>query len=215
MNKLLLIFLVFSISLWSCSDDEEQKDTENTENQIIEDVQDENNNSEAQENQTPENEQEPQLDADYKAFLSQFESVKLPYELNPQQDDVSGKISLEKQIKYLAKAEDLGKADLEEMAEYTDYFFVSNPVQTAKYSAIVYARFEMGSTYYFLCTYDNDGELISNIDFAAYELIGAGPQAGQEYNTKGKIDTDYKVTVKYDEETTNYQIKENGEIDKL
>ena len=98
------------------------------------------------------------------------------------------------------------------MAEYTDFFFVSNPFKTEQFCAIIYARFEMGSTYYFLCTYDNDGKLISNIDFAAYEIIGAGPQAGQEYNTKGKIDTEHKVTVTAYEETTNYKIKDNGDI---
>jgi len=155
------------------------------------------------------------LDTDFKEFVNQFKTVDLPYELDPQQDDVFGKISVENQVKYLAKAEDLEKADFEEMAEYTDFFFVSRPVRTMDFNAIVYARFEMGSTYYFLCTYNNDGKLISNIDFAAYELIGAGPQAGQEYNTKGKIDTEHKVMVISDEETINYQIKDNGEIDKL
>ncbi len=215
MNKLLFILLIFSISLWSCNDDEEQTNDENTEDVVIEDIQDETQDTETQENQVAENKQEVKLNAAYKTFLAEFKSVSLPYNLNPEEDDVSGKIPLEKQIKYLAKAEDLEKADFEEMAEYTDYFFVSNPVQTDQYNAIVYARFEMGSTYYFLCTYNNDGELISNIDFAAYELIGAGPQAGQEYNTYGKIDTNLKVTVKTDEETTNYQIKDDGEIDKL
>lgn len=212
MNKLLLVFLIFSISFWSCNDDEEQV---NDENQLTEDVQIEKENTETQDKQIQEDKKEPQLNAEYKAFLTQFKNAGLPYELNPEQEDVFGKISVENQIKYLAEAEDLEKADFEEMAEYTDFFFVSRPVQTKDFNVVVYARFEMGSTYYFLCTYNNDGELIANIDFAAYELIGAGPQAGQEYNTKGKIDTDLKVTVKSNEETINYQIMENGEIDKL
>lgn len=205
MKKILFVLLIFSISFWSCNDDVEQVDDEN---QVTE-------NEKIVESTEVENKQKPVLNIELKTFLIQFKSVSLPYELNPEQEDVFGKISVENQIKYLAKAEDLEKADFEEMAEYTDYFFVSRPVQSNEFNAIVYARFEMGSTYYFLCTYDNDGKLISNIDFAAYELIGAGPQAGQEYNTKGKIETDLKVTVTTDEETINYQIKENGEIDKL
>ncbi len=204
MKKILFVLLIFSISFWSCNDDVEQVDDENklTENVQIENV-------ETQITQVA------KLDVNYKAFLTQFKEVSLPYELNPEQEDVFGKISVENQIKYLAKAEELEKADFEEMAEYTDFFFVSRPVQTNEFNAIVYARFEMGSTYYFLCTYDNDGKLISNIDFAAYELIGAGPQAGREYNTKAKIETDLKVMVITDEETLEYQIKENGDIDKL
>ncbi len=211
MKKILVILLVFSIAFWSCNDDEEQTDdgNEQTEDVKIEDK------TETQDEQIQEEKQEPQLNEDYKAFLMKFKSATLPYELNPEQDDVSAKISVENQIKYLAKAEELEKADFEEMAEYTDFFFVSRPVQTNEFNAVVYARFEMGSTYYFLCTYNNDGKLISNIDFAAYELIGAGPQAGQEYNTKGKIDTSHKVTVISDEETIIYQIKQNGKINNL
>ncbi|RLD68681.1 MAG: hypothetical protein DRI95_02305 [Bacteroidetes bacterium] len=205
MKKILLVLLIFSISFWSCNDDVEQVDDENklTENE---------KNVESTE---VENKQKPELNIEFKAFLTQFKAVSLPYELNPEQEDVFGKISVENQIKYLAKAEDLEKADFEEMAEYTDFFFVSRPVQSKEFNAVVYARFEMGSTYYFLCTFDNDGKLIANIDFAAYELIGAGPQAGREYNTKAKIETDLKVMVITDEETLSYLIKENGSIDKL
>jgi len=206
MNKLLAIFLIISISLWSCSDDENETNNENTENNTVENTQ--NNNTEPSKTET----QQVKINEDFKVFLDKFNTTNLPYKLDPESDDVSAKIPLDLQVKYLAKAEDLEKADFEEMAEYTDFFFVSNPFKTEQYSAIIYARFEMGSTYYFLCTYDNDGKLISNIDFAAYEIIGAGPQAGQEYNTKGEIDTEHKVTVIAYEETTNYQIKDNGDI---
>ncbi|MEN8123242.1 MAG: hypothetical protein ABFS35_23090 [Bacteroidota bacterium] len=206
MKNLFWVSIIFSVLFWSCND-EEQSGNENNEIQLTEDLQIEDIKTE--------NMRDAKLDVDYVAFLTQFKEVSLPYELNPEQEDVFGKISVENQIKYLAEAEDLDKADFEEMAEYTDFFFVSRPVQSDLFNAVVYARFEMGSTYYFLCTYDNDGKLISNIDFAAYELIGAGPQAGQEYNTKGKIESDLKVTVTTDEETISYQIIKNGKIDKL
>lgn len=211
MKKILFVLLTFSISLWSCSD--EPSDNENPENSVSTTIIDET--PEPQDNNLQTEAQEPQLNADYKAFLNKFDNASLPYSLDPEKDDVSGKIPLEKQIKYLAKAEDLTKADFEDMAEYTDYFFVSKPVESNKFNAVIYARFEMGSTYYFLCTYNNDGKLIANIDFAAYEMPGAGPQAGHEYITKGNIDSGLKVSVVSDEETISYQIKEDGGIDKL
>jgi hypothetical protein len=70
----------------------------------------------------------------------------------------------------------------------------------------------MGSTYYFLCTYDNDGRLISHIDFAAYEMMSAGPQAGQEYFTKGLINENREIEVKTEEGTSKYKIQEDGKI---
>ena len=121
-------------------------------------------------------------------------------------------ISLNEQVEYLSKPEKLTKADFQDMDDYTDFYYVSNPINTDNYHAIVYGRFEQGSVYYYLCTYDNDGRLISNIEFAAYEMFSAGPQAGQEYNTKGTIDENMQVTVSNDDETRTYKIQENGKI---
>jgi len=39
MKKILVVLLIFSISFWSCNNDEEQVDNENVENQVTEDVQ--------------------------------------------------------------------------------------------------------------------------------------------------------------------------------
>jgi len=129
MKKILVVLLIFSISFWSCNNDEEQVDNENVENQVTEDVQIEDI-TETNDKQEQKDSQEPKLDTDFKEFVNQFKTVDLPYELDPQQDDVFGKISVENQVKYLAKAEDLEKADFEEMAEYTDFFFVSRPVRS-------------------------------------------------------------------------------------
>ena len=161
MRKLLFIFIIFSISVWSCNDEEPTDGRE--ENQVTEEVQKQTVEVEKEEKQV-ETKQLPKLDAAFSSFLAKFKKVSLPYSLDPQKDDVTAKISVDNQVKYLAKAEDLDKEDFEEMKDYTDFFFVSKPVQTEDYSAIVYARFEMGSTYYFLCTYDNEGKLISHID---------------------------------------------------
>lgn len=210
MRKLLFIFLIFSLTIWSCSDESPTDSSEA--NRQSEEVQKETVKELKNEDKQVEKKQLPKLDAAYSSFLAKFKKAKLPYSLDPQKEDVFAKISLADQVKYLAKAEDLDKEDFEEMKDYTDFFFVSKPVQTDNFSAVVYARFEMGSTYYFLCTYDNDGKLISHIDFAAYELIGAGPQAGQEYNTKGVINKDLNVTVISDEETAKYHIKNDGKL---
>jgi hypothetical protein len=70
----------------------------------------------------------------------------------------------------------------------------------------------MGSNYYLLCTFDNQGKLISFIDFAMYQLIGAGPQAGQEFSATGSIDKNYLVKVLSDEGTDYYQIRDDGKI---
>jgi biopolymer transport protein ExbD len=153
--------------------------------------------------------------ADFEAFIEKFKKVSLPYEENPTGNEKFNKISLDEQAKYLSKAEKLSKKDFEDMADYTDFYFISNPVNSSNFHAIVYGRFEMGSTYYFLCTYNNQGKLLSNIDFAAYEMIGSGPQAGQEYNTQGKIDKNFEITVTSAEETRKYKIKDNGIIEKL
>lgn len=159
--------------------------------------------------------QKPQINADFKAFLDKFKKSNLPYSENPDGTEKFDKIPMEEQVKFLSKAEDLSESDLKDMADYTDFYYVSTPISTAKYHAIVYGRFEMGSVYYFLCTYDNHGKLISNIDFAAYELIGAGPQAGQEFNTKGQLNNNMEILVKTTDETIKYKINEDGLIKKL
>ncbi|MBN1251443.1 MAG: hypothetical protein JXR51_14530 [Bacteroidales bacterium] len=216
MERIFLLIFVSIFLFWSCNSDENEENS-NNDNLIVEE------NQQVVENKTNEDvvevqeieELKPVLNPDFKSFLSHFAKTSLPYKKNPTGEEVYEKISLNQQINYLTEAEDLSKADLEEMAEYTDFFFVNNPLQTNNYSAIIYARFEMGSTYYFLCTFDNNGKLISHIDFASYELIGAGPQAGQEFNTKGFIDANSEITVKSEEHELKYKIKDDGKIVKL
>jgi hypothetical protein len=155
------------------------------------------------------------IDSKFRAFLEKFDKTSLPYEENPDGKAKFDKIPFEEQVAFLSKAEKLSKNDFEDMADYTDFYYISNPLNTNKFHAIVYGRFEMGSTYYFLCTYNNQGKLISNIDFAAYEQMGAGPQEGEEFNTKGSIKENLEITVKSSEETRKYKIKEDGKILRL
>ncbi|MFN8257901.1 MAG: hypothetical protein U0W24_19545 [Bacteroidales bacterium] len=210
MSKLYLIVLsIFMLCIFSCTSKDsdkkqEQKDTTGKEkySEIIDITE----------------KQDIKVDkeqADFESFIGKFKKVSLPYEENPTGNEKFNKISLDEQAKYLSKAEKLSKKDFEDMAEYTDFYFISNPVNTRSFHAIVYGRFEMGSTYYFLCTFNNQGKLLSNIDFAAYEMIGSGPQAGQEFNTQGKIDKNLEITVTSAEETRKYKIKDDGIIQKL
>jgi len=212
MKKIFLILFLVPFFLASCNSDEEK--TEN--NNDTEDVNITKGNTITNENNEPEQTkpEKPEivLDAEFKKFLNNFEKVSLPFTKKPTGEEIYSKISVNQQISYLSKAEDLSKEDLEDMADYTDFFFVSNPIQADNYNAIVYARFEMGSIYYFLCTYNNSGELISNVDFAAYELMGAGPQAGQEFTTKGTINSSDDIIVKSDEEEIKYKINDDGKI---
>ena len=209
------IFLLIFISIFffaSCDSDEENtENNNNTENvNNIEDNTTIDENKDIQE--VKPKKQEIVLDAGFKKFLSKFAKASLPFEKNPTGEETYDKIPINQQVTYLSKAEDLSEEDFKDMADYTDFFFVSNPIQTDTYNAIVYARFEMGSTYYFLCTYDNDGKLISNIDFASYQLMGAGPQAGHEYTTKGTINNNNEIIVKFEEEETKYKINDDGKI---
>lgn len=209
MRKYISIAVLGVFLFWACGSDETNNNNNNeTDNNIIES--DENNET-SNNNEV----QKPEIDADFKAFLSKFKKKNLPYSENPDGTEKFDKIPMKEQVKYLSKAEKLSESDLKDMADYTDFYYVSTPISTAKFHAIVYGRFEMGSVYYFLCTYDNDGKLISNIDFAAYELIGAGPQAGQEFNTKGELSNDMQVIVQTTEETFKYKIDEDGNINKL
>ncbi|NJO91886.1 MAG: hypothetical protein HC831_25160 [Chloroflexia bacterium] len=208
MNKYYLIFALVLFLAWSCGSDD-NANTNQANNEVI--VENENNQTENSE-VGQEVKQEPQINEKFKAFLGKFAKTSLPYSENPDGAKEYPKISMEEQVEYLAKAESLSASELEEMKDYTDFYYISNPLNTDKFHAIVYGRFEMGSTYYFLCTYDNNGKLISHIDFAAYEMMSAGPQAGQEYYTKGLINKDHEIEVKTEEETVKYKIQEDGKI---
>ncbi len=225
MKKLFLTFLFFSLIAWSCNNDESTGDDAQQDN-LPGDVKIEEITNAVNKEEPVESKQEiePQLSPDFKQFINKFPHSSLPYVLKPDFEDdaeqIYAKIPLEQQVKYLAKAEKLKKADFEEMAEYTDFYFVSNPIQTNEFTAIVYGRFEMGSVYFYLCTFDNHGNFISSIDFASFVMLGAGPQAGQYTITEGKIDENYKITVSFDDIDGNtsvdhYQIKSKGKIVKL
>lgn len=212
MKKYYLIAILGILFTWSCN-----SDSPDAKNEVMdENYPNKQQNLIAEKNQKDkEQSQQPKINGNFKAFLSKFAKVSLPYKENPTGNEAFAKIPIDEQVTYLAKPEKLSASDLNKMADYTDFYYISNPLNTSIFHAIVYGRFEMGSTYYFLCTYDNDGNLISNIDFAAYELIGAGPQAGHEYNTKGLIDKNFEITVKSDEELRKYKIEENGKIVRL
>lgn len=213
MKKYYLIITLGVVFALSCNSDSSDKQDEGV---------NENHSKKEQkliveknEKDTEQNQQQPEIDEKFKVFLSKFAKVSLPYKENPIGNEAFAKIPIDEQVTYLSKPEKLSATDLNKMADYTDFYYISNPLNTNMFHAIVYGRFEMSSTYYFLCTYDNDGNLISNIDFAAYELIGAGPQAGQEYNTKGMIDKNFEITVKSDEELRKYKIQDDGKIIKI
>lgn len=207
MRKYISIVVLGVFLFWACGGDENNSNTQ-TDNNIV----DSGENNETSNNVEV---QEPEIDTDFKAFLSKFKKANLPYSENPDGTEKFNKIPMAEQVKFLSKAEDLSESDLKDMADYTDFYYISTPISSPKFHAIVYGRFEMGSVYYFLCTYDNNGKLISNIDFAAYELIGAGPQAGQEYNTKGQLNENMEITVQTTEETLKYKIDDDGTINKL
>jgi hypothetical protein len=211
MNKYYLILILALFLAWSCGSDEETN-TDQENNEIV--ANNENNQIEDAET-VQEVEQAPKINEKFKAFLGKFAKTSLPYNENPDGTEKYSKIPMDEQVDYLSKAEDLSASELKEMEEYTDFYYISNPLNTSKFHAIVYGRFEMGSTYYFLCTYDNDGKLISHVDFAAYEMMSAGPQAGQEYYTKGLINENQEIEVKTEEETFKYKIQEDGKIVKM
>ena len=207
---LILVLVLMIVISFNCQNSNSNNQSNNKTGLIENDKQSSTKN----ENITKQ-EEDSKVDPQFKEFLEKFSKKSLPYDENPSGKEKFNKISLKDQANYLGKSEKLSKKDFEDMADYTDFYYISNPLNTSKFHAIVYGRFEMGSTYYFLCTYNNQGKLISNIDFAAYELMGAGPQAGQEFNTKGSINENMEVTVKSSEETRKYKIDENGKISKL
>jgi len=156
--------------------------------------------------------QQAVLDSKFEMFLNKFKKVDLPYKIVPKKELDGDKIPFESQVNYLSKAEGLDRNELDQMQDYAKFYYLSHPIGTNTFNAIVYARFEMGSSYYILCTFDNSGKLISFIDFAMYQLIGAGPQAGQEYEMSGSIDKNMTITTVADQETKNYQINTDGKI---
>jgi hypothetical protein len=211
MGKIYLILLFGLVLVFSCKCNDNSADNQDKDS-VIKSAND--NKSLVSDNKNEQGEAE-KIDPEFKNFLEKFEKKSLPYQENPTGNEKFEKIQLNEQVNFLSKSEKLSRKDFEEMADYTDFYYISNPLNTNKFHAVVYGRFEMGSTYYFLCTFNNKGKLISNIDFAAYELMGAGPQAGQEFNTKGTIDESMEVTVKSNEETRNYKIQEDGKIVRL
>lgn len=204
MKKYIFITILGLLILSCGSETTDNKKKKVTNHEIIE------KDNSVKDNKNPK--KEVIIDQEFATFLSKFAKSSLPYKENPKGDEKYKKISLKEQVSYLAKAEKLSAEELEEMQDYTDFYYVSNPLNTDKYHAIIYGRFEMGSVYYFLCTYDNNGKLISNIDFAAYEMMTAGPQSGQEYFTKGLINKNHEIKVTTEEETTVYKITDSGRI---
>jgi hypothetical protein len=162
---------------------------------------------------TPDNLKE--AGGEFSTFLENFNSAKLPFEVFPEQEPDYEKIPLDFQIKFLDKAEGLDANELRDMEPYAKYQYFSKPLVSNKFSAIIYVRSEMSSSYYILCTFNHTGKFLSSIEFAYYQLIGAGPQAGQEFSMTGKINESNKITTVSDVETTYYQIKDDGVIEKL
>lgn len=198
-----VIFLSLSF-IWSCGSGNGNEGSQVVDNEIV-----------VKEKPDKVEKPEVKINEKFSAFLSKFTKTSLPYSINPNGNEEYKKIPMNEQVSYLSKAEGLSKADLEDMKDYTDFYYVSNPINTDKYHAIIYGRFEQGSVYYFLCTYNNDGKLISHVDFAAYEMMSVGPQSGHEYYSKGLINDKHEVEVKTEEETEKYTINENGEIVKM
>ncbi len=195
---------------FACGSEEEPKD-ETSENSNTETI---SENTE-QDSNTPETtENIGETNAEFEAFLSNFDKAKLPYKqsLSEKENSESKLVSQEIAIKYLTAAEDYTTADMLDAFEYTDYYFVSIPIRTAKFVAVVYIRYEMTSNYYVLATYNNQGEYIASVDFANYQLIGAGPEAGHEYFTNGEISASMEVSIIYEETSEKFQISETGEI---
>jgi hypothetical protein len=197
----------------SCNCDSD-KDTNKNQNDKIIEIGTSNNNQQDQEKlgSSETNQSGVQLDSKFATFLGKFKKENLPYKIEPELDLSLEKIPFEAQVDYLLKAEGLDKNELDQMQDYAKFYYFSNPISSDKFNGIVYARSEMGSSYYILCTFDNQGKLVSFIDFAMYQVIGAGPQAGQEYIMTGSIDKELKITTVADAAKVNYQIQEDGKI---
>jgi hypothetical protein len=204
----LIVLALFAVACGS-NDDNNQS---NTDNEIIEISSTEGTKTNNPSGNLKDNQS---VNEEFNVFLENFRSTKLPYKIEPEQELDYKKIPLEYQIKYLSKPEGLDANELKDMEPYAGYYYYSRPISTNKYHAIVYARSEMGSSYYILCTFDNSGKPISFIEFAYYQLMGAGPQAGQEFSMTGTIDETLKITTVSDDETTKYQINDNGMIEKI
>jgi hypothetical protein len=213
MKKLFYLVLICFLVQSSCNCGNDKDLPKGQDDKIIE-IGTSNNNQQNQEKlgSSEDKQSEIQLDSKFAAFLARFKKVNLPYKIEPELDLNLEKIPFELQTDYLLKAEGLDKSELDHMQDYAKFYYFSNPVSSDKYNAIVYARSEMGSSYYILCTFDNQGKLISFIDFAMHQVIGAGPQAGQEYVMTGSIDKDLMITTVADATKLKYQIQEDGKI---
>jgi hypothetical protein len=208
-NYTLILFAIMSLLSCNCNSGnvKEEENDKISESGNEKNVANEKINSEKKEAE--------KTDSKFRIFLEKFDKTSLPYEENPDGQEKFDKIPIDEQVAYLSKAEKLSKKDFEDMSDYTDFYYISNPLNTNNFHAIVYGRFEMGSTYYYLCTYNNQGKLISNIDFAAYELMSEGQQEGQGFTTRGSINENHEITVKSIEETRKYKIRDDGKIIRL
>lgn len=207
------LFIIFGILLFiSCNSDnkEEEKSGDNKIVEITTDegLQKQNNISENKVAQT----EEIQFEAQFKKFLDEFKKISLPYKIKPEEKLDFKAIPLDQQAAYLSKAEDLTRSELKEMEAYAKFYYICNPVTTSKFTGIVYGRSEMGSSYYVFCTFNRDGKLISHIEIAMYQMMSAGPQAGQEYIMTGEISKDMKISLVADDGTKYFQILEDGKI---
>jgi hypothetical protein len=213
MNRLTYYLISGLIFLFACGSENTEESANKSDSSIVE-IETTGNHDQLS-NKNGNGVSDPQqikLDSKFAGFLDKFSKVELPYRIKPQKELNYGKIPFEFQVEYLSKAEGLDKSELEQMQDYAKFYYLSKPICTNKFNAIIYARSEMGSSYYILCTFDNSGKLISFMDFAMYQLIGAGPQAGQEFEMSGSIDKNMKVTTVSDKVIKTYQIGEDGKI---
>jgi hypothetical protein len=213
MKNIFYLFIAGLAFLLACGSENDQKSEAKNDNAIVEVGPADNSGqiSNGTSNDATE-QQHVSLDSKFAGFLDNFQKVSLPYKIEPEEKLDYKKIPFELQVEYLLKAEGLDKSELDQMQNYAKFFYLSKPISSPKFNAIIYARSEMGSSYYILCTFDNSGKLISFIDFAMHQMIGAGPQAGQEYSMTGSIDKNMIATTVSDQETKKYQIEEDGKI---
>jgi hypothetical protein len=209
--KNLLIILMGLMLIYTCNSGS-KGEKNNGNDEIIEIGQDDvsQNIDDKQNNES--GVKEIQLDPQFKKFLDKFEKVSLPYRIEPEEQLDYEIIPTREQARYLSKAENLNEDELKEMEPFAKFYYLSKPISTNRFKGIIYARSEMGSSYYIFCTFDNQGNFISSVEFAMYQLIGAGPQAGQEYISTGSIDKNFEMKIISDQVTRHYQIKEDGKI---
>jgi hypothetical protein len=211
MKKIYFYLMAGLIFFCSCGSDDSENAGKTKDNKIIE-IEPGNNQDQTQNGTNITDQHQTMLDSQFAAFLAKFKREGLPYKVKPKDKLNYEKIPFELQVQFLLKAEGLDRSELDQMQNYAKFYYLSHPVSTPKFNAIIYARSEMGSSYYILCTFDNQGKLISFIDFAMHQVMGAGPQAGQEFSMTGSIDKNLIVKTVADKETKNYQIQDDGKI---